>query len=100
MNYLDLNIIKKQCRVDADFTGDDEILSLYGDSAESFLEAHLNCALDDICAENGGELPPSLKSAMLLYVDYLYNESGSAQNYDLPQAYWILVNPYKTYSIA
>ena len=54
MNYLDLNIIKKQCRIDADFTEDDELLSLYGDSAEDFLSQHLNCALDDIAAENGG----------------------------------------------
>lgn len=100
MNYLSLDLIKKQCRIDSNFNDDDEILSLYGDSAEDFLSQHLNCQLDDIAAENSGQLPRNLISAMLLYVDYLYNESGSAQNYDLPQAYWILVNPYKTYSIA
>lgn len=100
MNYLDIDIIKKQCRIDADFTEDDELLSLYGDSAEDFLSQHLNCALDDICAENGGELPKNLINAMLIYVDYLYDNSGSGENREVPNAFWILAAPFKKYTIA
>ena len=100
MNYLDLNLIKKQCRIEEDFTEDDELLEMYGDSAEQFLEAHLNCALDDIAAENSGSLPVSLINAMLMYVDYMYDDSGSGDSREMPKAYWVLAAPWKNYTIA
>lgn len=100
MQYITLEDIHRQLRLEPDFTEDDEILTVYGDSAEDFLTAHLNCALDDISAENSGQLPVSLKNALLLYVDYMYDNSGSGDSKPIPQAFWILTNPYKTYSIA
>lgn len=100
MNYLSLDDIKRQCRIEPEFIEDDTILEIYGDAAESFLTAHLNCELDDIAAENGGELPKALYQALLMLVDYSYNESGSGQNYEIPNAFWIITNPYKKYSIA
>ena len=100
MQYLTLELIKQQCRIDADYTLDDTILELYGDSAEDFLSQHLNCALDDISAENSGELPKNLINAMLIYVDYLYGASGSGEDKDVPRAFFILVAPWKKYTIA
>ena len=100
MNYITLEDIHKQLRLEPDFTEDDELLNIYGDSAESFLEAHLNCALDDIAAENSGQLPTALKQALLMLVDYSYDNSGSGKSEDIPSAFWILTNPYKVYSIA
>ena len=99
MNYLDLDIIKKQLRMDASFTDDDDILNVYGDSAEEFTEQHLNCALDDIAAENSGSLPKNLINAMLMLVDYMYDNSGSGESRDLPNAFWILCKPWQKYSI-
>lgn len=100
MNYLNLQMIKQQCRIDADYTLDDDILETYGDSAEDYLEQYLNNALDDIAAENSGELPKNLINAMLILVDYFYGMSGSGENKDVPQAFYILTNHWKTYSIA
>jgi hypothetical protein len=100
MNYLTIEEIHKQLRLDPEFTEDDEILNIYGDAAESFLEAHLNCSLDDIAAENSGQLPTALKQALLMLVDYSYDSSGSGDVKDIPQPFWILVNPWKVYSIA
>lgn len=100
MNYLTIEEIKHQCRIDADYTDDDELLEIYGDAAESFLAAHLNCELDDVVAENSGQLPKALHQALLMLVDYSYGASGSGDMNDVPKAFWILVNPWKVYSIA
>lgn len=100
MTYLTLEELKQQCRIDADYHDDDNLLITYGDAAEDFLAGHLNNQLDDICADNSGTLPVSLKNAMLILVDYFYGMSGSGDSKDVPQAFWILTNPWKTYSIA
>ena len=100
MNYITLDQIKKQLRIEPYFTEDDELLTLYGESAEEHLAAHLNCSLDDIAAENSGELPKSLVNALLIYVDFMYDNTGSGENRAIPQAYWILTNPWKTYALA
>lgn len=100
MTYLTLEDIKRQCRIEPEFTEDDNILEIYGDSAENFLEVHLNCALDDIVAENGGELPKCLYQALLLLVDYSYDNSGSGESREVPNAFWILCKPYQKYTIA
>ena len=100
MRYLDLYIIKKQCRIDLNFTEDDDILEIYGDSAESFLESYLDQNLDVIAAQNSGELPTELINAMLLYVDYMYDNSGSGEQRDVPKSFFILASLYKNYPIA
>lgn len=100
MTYLTLDSIKHQCRVDDIYKDDDALLSSYGDAAESFLEGHLNNQLDNIAADNSGELPPALYQALLMLVDYFYGMSGSGEKHDVPQAFWVLTNPWKTYSIA
>lgn len=100
MNYITLEQIKAQLRIDELFADDDALLEGLGDAAESFLEAHLNCPLDDITAENSGELPKALVQALLMYVSYLYDNDGSGETREIPNAFWILCNPWKTYSIA
>lgn len=100
MTYLTLEELKKQCNIEEIFNEDNAYLESLGDAAEDFVQAHLNCPLDDICAENSGELPRSLHQAMLLMVDYLYDVRGSGDSPEIPQAFWVLTNPWKTYSIA
>jgi len=99
MQYLDLNIIKKQLRIDDYFTEDDELLESLGDAAEDFLENHLDTSLDDITAENGGELPKSLYQALLILTDYFYDNSGSGEVREIPQAFWILSHPFRKYTV-
>lgn len=99
MNYLTLEDIKQQCRIEANFHEDDTLLESIGDGAESFLEAHLNESLDNIAADNGGELPVALYRAMMLIVDYLYDNTGSRGTEEIPNAFFILAAPFKKYAI-
>lgn len=99
MRYLTLEDIKQQLRMDLGFTDDDALLETYGDAAEDFVEQHLNRALDDICADNSGELPKNIKAALLMLVDYLYDHSGGGQNEDIPNAFWILMKTKQKYAV-
>lgn len=100
MNYLTLEELKRQCIIEADFTEDDELLEALGDAAEDFVQAHINCMLDDVTAENGGTLPNSLRQALLIIVDYLYDNRGSGDNHEIPPAFYVLCKPWMTYTIA
>ena len=99
MNYLTLEDIHRQLRLEPDFQEDDAILTIYGDSAEDFISQHLNRPLDDITAENGGELPRNIYNAMLMFVDYMYDNSGSGDVKEIPNSIWILLTPWKKYTI-
>lgn len=100
MQYITLEDIHKQLRLEDGFTEDDTLLEGYGDSAEDLLQSHLNQALDDVVAENGGEFPKALWAALLMLVDYLYDNAGSGESRDIPNAFWILCKPYQKYTIA
>jgi len=100
MNYLSLEDIKRQCRIDASWTEDDDLLEGLGDAAESFTEAHLNNSLEEITAQNSGELPSSIYRAMLLLVSYYYDNDGSGDQRPLPQAYFIMVKPWQKYTFS
>ena len=100
MRFLTLEMIKKQLRIDDFFADDDILFENLGNASESFLESHLNCALDDIVAENSGELPETLLQALLVFVSYLYDNDGSGDTKDVPQAFWVLAKPYQNYTIA
>lgn len=73
MRYLQLSDIKKQCVIEDYFTDDDALLESMGEAAEDYIEQLVNKPLDDIAAENQGELPKSLYHAMLIFVDFLYS---------------------------
>lgn len=100
MNYLTLQMIKKQCRIDDTFTEDDILLESIGDGAEAFLADFLDTPLDDIAAENAGELPKSLYMALLILSSYMYDNDGSGDNHEIPQAFFVLTQLYKKYSVA
>lgn len=99
MNYLTLEDIKYQLRIEQEWDEDNPLLESIGDGAESFLESHLNESLDNITADNGGELPKSLYRALLLLVDYLYDNTGSGDTREMPTAFFMLVAPFKKYAI-
>ena len=99
MKYITLEDIHRQLRLEPDFTEDDDLLEGLGDADESFMEAHLNRALDDVAADNSGELPKALWQALLMMVDYSYDESGSGESRPVPDAYWILCKPWQNYTI-
>lgn len=100
MNYLTVEDIKHQLIIEQDFTEDDTYLEALGDAAEDFVQAHLNSELDDITAENSGELPNAIHQALLIMVDYLYDNRGSGTNNEIPNAFYVLCAPWKKYTIA
>lgn len=99
MTYLSLEDIKHQLVIDDDFIEDDEYLKSLGDTAERLVDEHTDFKLSSICEASRGELPSTLKMAMLMIVDFLYDQRGSSDK-DIPNAFYVLCQPYKTYNIA
>ena len=96
MKWLTLERIKQQLRIEPDFTEEDELLTMYGDSAEAVLLNYLNRSYDDII-EVYGHMPAPLVHASLMLVDtsYQYRSPVSTQSMSLvPYTFDILVKPY------
>lgn len=100
MNYLTLEDIKQQLRINELYAEDDTLLEGLGDAAESYLSDYLDTNLDVIAAQNSGELPQSLYRAMLILVSYLYDNDGSGETREIPKAFYMLTCLYKKYPIA
>lgn len=99
MTYLSLEEIKKQVVVDSDFTDDDEFLTMIGDAAEDMTEQLIDCPLTDLYAERG-EIPPTIRHAMRMLVDYFYSVNrGSADNdKSIPEAVTLMLKLYRRYN--
>lgn len=99
MRYLQLSDIKKQCVIEDYFTDDDALLESMGEAAEDYIEQLVNKPLDDIAAENQGELPKSLYHAMLIFTDYLYSSSRGSSGVDniLPNVINLISKMYRSY---
>ena len=96
MKWLQLEQIKAQLRIEPDFTDEDELLEMYGESAEETLLQYLNRTYEDII-EVYGKIPAPLRHATLLLVDtsYQYRSPVSSQNMSIvPYTFDILVKPY------
>ena len=96
MKWLTLQRIKQQLRIEEDFTEEDDLLEMYGESAEEVLLNYLNRSFDDVM-EVYGRMPAPLTHAALMLVDtsYQYRSPVSAQSMSLvPYTFDILVKPY------
>lgn len=96
MKWLTLERIKQQCRIEPDFTDEDEILEEYGESAEETLLNYLNRSYENVISVYG-RIPAPLRHASLLLVDtsYQYRSPVSTQNMSLvPYTFDIMVKPY------
>ena len=96
MKWLTLTRIKAQCRIEQDFTEEDELLEMYGESAEEVLLNYLNRTYEDVI-EVYGHVPAPLRHASLMLVDtsYQYRSPVSAQNMSLvPYTFDLLIKPY------
>ena len=96
MKWLTLEKIKAQCRIEEDFNDEDELLEMYGDSAEEVLLNYLNRSYEDVI-EVYGHIPSPLVHASLMLVDtsYQYRSPVSSQNMSLvPYTFDLLVKPY------
>ena len=55
MKWLTLSLIKKQLRLEADFTDDDDLLTIYGDSAEGVILNTTRRTVNELKAMNADD---------------------------------------------
>lgn len=96
MKWLTLEKIKAQLRIEQDFTLEDDILEMYGESAEDSVLDIIRRSYEDVL-EKYGKVPTPLIHASLMLVDISYKERGpvSSQNlYQVPYAVDFKLKPY------
>ena len=96
MKWLTLDKIKAQLRIDPSFTLEDEILTMYGESAEDSVLDIIRRSYTEVM-EKYGTVPTPLVHASLMLVDLSYKERGpvSSQNlYQVPYAIDFKLKPY------
>ena len=94
MKWLSIPLIKQHCRIDGN--GEDDLLEMYGESAEQTVLDVIQRDYTDLM-ERWGEVPKPIVHASLLLVSQSYErrEPSSAQNiYTVPYAFDMLVKPY------
>lgn len=99
MRYITLTELKKHLCIDADFTEDDTLLTMYGDVAELTVQRNICSLLSELV--EGGALPAPLKQAILLYAGTLYNARESvsfgSNPSTIPFTYGYLIDLYRNY---
>lgn len=100
--FVTLDRIKKHLNIDEYYKEDDwYLLSLY-DVAEHIVGKHTDSDLEKIAEANGGELPPPLVHAMLLFIGdmYVHRETNTSDNINtVPFAYDYILSLFKNYSL-
>lgn len=96
MKWLTLDLVKAQIRMEKDFTMEDDLLTMYGESAEDTVLEIIQRDYTNV-VETWGEVPKPLIHASLLLVSHSYHnrEAVSTQNmYTVPYAFDMMVKPY------
>ena len=104
MQFLTLEDIKAQARIEADFTDDDQYLMMQGKAAERKVFKDIQRTYDEVVAMEG-EWPIDLTLAALMLTAQWYKHRESTTNQSMsvvPYAYEALIMPYRkgTYSSA
>lgn len=98
--YISLQKIKKHLNIDNHFKEDDPyIIGLYN-VAEEVVSRHIDYKLDEIAADNDGELPASLQHAILLFIGDMYanRESVTSENITkIPFSYDYILSLWQNY---
>lgn len=104
MQFLTLDQIRAQARLDPDYTTEDVLLTLYGTAAENAVIKYLNRNL----YKNGAEVPPDdprgmvitddICLAMLMTTSHWYENRSPVTEFEqsgVPLTYQFLLNPYR-----
>ena len=102
MKWLTLDKIKEQCRIEEDFTMEDNLLKSYGTSAENTILKHLNRTyydLTELYGEVNAETPAwqDIINASLMLVDVWYDHRSPVENLSMsivPYTFDLLIKPY------
>ncbi|WP_374446964.1 head-tail connector protein [Providencia sp.] len=107
---LSLELVKAHCNIDADFTDDDKLLTIYTGSAVKYVENYTRRKLYENESSEGYQddtepllLSDDVKNAMLLLIGQWY-ENREATNIGnitstLPFATEALLQPYRIYGL-
>lgn len=103
MKWLTLKEIKQQCRIEPDYTDEDDVLTGYGDSAEETVLNLCQRTYDDFI-ENYGKIPQPIVEASLMLVTLSYEHRTPVTQYQMyavgyafdtkVKPYMRLVSPY------
>ena len=99
MQWLTLELIKKQSRIENDYEND--LLTLYGEAAEETILDYVDLSYDEIMENNGRKFPSSLVLASLMLTDcsYKYRTFATPSHLENQGAFDRLVKPYMTLAI-
>jgi len=96
MKWLELDEIKRQLRIELDYTDEDQVLIGYGNSAEDTVLNICQRTYDDFI-DNYGEIPQPIREASLLLVGVSYEHRSAVtqyQMYSVGYAFDMKVKPY------
>ena len=96
MKWLELDDIKRQLRIELDYTDEDQELTGYCNSAEDTVLNICNRTYDDFI-DNYGEIPQPIREASLLLVCASYEHRSAVtqyQMYSVGYAFDMKVKPY------
>lgn len=95
MKWLSIEFIKKHSRIDSDC--EDDLLELYGDSAEETIMDITRRSYEELKDMGGGKIPAKLYEAGLMLVENSYNHrkpSSTQQLYDVPCGFDMRIKDY------
>ena len=98
--FLEIDRIKKHLNIDDYYKDDDNYLVYLYEVAEKVVEKHTDTSLKKIAEENGGELPPPILHAMLLFIGDMYKSRESisfGSVASIPFSYEYILSLYKNY---
>ena len=98
--FLEIDRIKKHLNIDDYYKDDDNYLEYLYEVDEKVVEKHTDTNLKKIAEENGGELPPPILHAMLLFIGDMYKSRESisfGSVTSIPFSYDYILSPYKNY---
>lgn len=110
MAFLEPSLVRSHCRIDDDFTGDDNLLEIYTGAAARYVETWTRRKLYKTNDEPGFAddedrllLNDDVRTAMLLLVGHWYANreavvSGNTPA-ELPLAVEALLQPYRIYGV-
>ncbi|MDU7389335.1 head-tail connector protein [Atlantibacter hermannii] len=106
---LDLDLVRKHCRIDDDFSGDDDLLAIYIGAAVRHVETWTRRTLYETATSPGYDenadhllLTDDVKAAMLLLIGHWYENREATtpgQIMALPFAVDALLQPYRIYGM-
>lgn len=96
MSSITLDLFKKHVALD-DYDGDDALLEHYLLTAEEVVIGMTRRTREELCWDNGGTLPVSLRQAVMLVAANFYRHRENVedrQHYAIPYGVEALVKPF------